>query len=318
MNFCAGDGTVAPTDYAVPADPAIFHWAGSPVVTPCSAVACSKCDCPVRWVDRASFDGDNDELAALYELSDPFAAPGVTGPGGDARLYFCRCDWFDCNTSMGLFLRWEVPQLGLPGSWTCGGHPTLDLPTEIGGETVPADVNWAQLLATTFQQPVDDADTHRWPRWVDLVYGRVTGTPHQSAIERAVAEFLVSDDDVLCSRAIRFLAGTPKTPSADLLLGLVDGLGDTLVGRPDPFDDDGADLYETALRGVATHVSNGRWKYVEPLPTLIRGQALRPGRLSGFVWFLAEQDRAWLKKNVVQLLEFSPGAEEEVRQFIRK
>ena len=178
MNLCSGDGTLAPARYAIPTDPAVLHWAGSTDVTPCSTVACSACGCAVRSVDNARFDGGPDNVEALYELSDPFQSPEMT-TSPQSRVYFCRCSFFDCSASMGLFLRYEVPQLELPKSWTCSGHPTLDLPTEIDGVTVPDTVHWGCLLIATFRRPIDPEDTQRWPLWVERVYGRLAGTPHR-------------------------------------------------------------------------------------------------------------------------------------------
>ncbi|NOY24487.1 MAG: hypothetical protein GXP62_01305 [Oligoflexia bacterium] len=315
MNQCRGDGTVAPIDNAVPTDPTVFNWAGNPEVTPCSALACSRCECSVRWADRAVFHGGRDEIGSLYGLTDPFESPAVDGPSGSNRLYFCRCAWFNCTTSMGLFLRFELPQLGLPESWLCGGHPPIGLPTAIGGEVIPADVHWGHLLAATFRRPIDPKDTHRWPMWVERVYGRLAGTPHQSAIETVIAEFLTSDDDLLCSRAIRFLWSGQSPHGTDLLLGVVEDLGDTLVGRPDPLDE--GDLYRTAIRAIATNTDRGRWPYAEPLVGRIRDEAGRPGGLSGLLWFLSQHDRPWLREHQEALLASSPDAAAEWKRLVR-
>lgn len=314
MNRCIGDGTLAPARYAVPADAAVFHWVGNPAVTPCSALACSGCGASVRWIDRARFDGDADELEALHDLPDPLASPSVTAPVGESRLYFCRCDALDCTTSMGLFLRWDLPHLGMPTSWSCGGHPPLQLPADIGGETIPADVHWGRLLTATFRQPIDPEDTHRWPLWVEEVYGRLAGTPHQAALLSVVANLLISDDDLLCSRAVRFLWSGQSPGGTDLLLGLVDGLGDTLRGRPDPLDD--GDLYRTTLRAVATNLDRGRWTYAEPLVTRVREEAASPGGLLGLLWFLADHDEEWLRDNRDALLEASPDAAGEWQELV--
>ncbi len=315
MNRCAGDGTVAPSENPIPTDPTVFNWRGNPSVTPCSAIACSACKATVRWVDGGWYDGTNAQLEALYELANPLDGPDVHGPREGIRLYFCRCKSFNCSTSMGLFLRWEVAQLGLPEPWSCGGHPTLALPLEVGGETIPADVHWGHLLTATFQKPVDPEDAHRWPQWVQQVYGRLAGTPHQAGIEAAIAELLISDNDVLCSRAIRFLWVAPDTPAADLLLGLVDGLGDTLIGRKDPFGE--GDLYGTALHAIVRHIDRGRWPYADPIVTRVRDLVARPGDLTAFLWFLASHDLKWLRANKEALLDASPDAVSEWKELLR-
>jgi hypothetical protein len=69
-------------------------------------------------------------------------------------------------------------------------------------------------------------------------------------MEAAIAAILTSDDDLLCSRAIRFLWSGQSEAGTDLLRGLVEGLGETLRGRPDPLDE--GDLYRTAIRAIKT------------------------------------------------------------------
>ena len=124
LNRCRARGHLAAVRIPIPADPSRFSFWADAEKTPCSALACSGCGLPVRSFPGLLVVGGAEARAALH-AQGPEGVAGVTRGMSDYRLYVCPCASYSCGDFVGLSVAEDHPELGLPPSWGCAGHPPL-------------------------------------------------------------------------------------------------------------------------------------------------------------------------------------------------
>lgn len=315
-NFCSGRGLLGQSRRPIPDAPDVFAYPGRSDVVLCSNVRCSRCGLQVRSNNGLTVAGGLDVLPSAYGAKDPLTVDGVSYGVGSQRLYFCNCAYYVAGGVVSLAMVHELPQLALPRTWACGGHPVLSLPTQVGGIDLPVEPDWAQLIRTTFRLSIDPARPRASVHWLQGVYGVLTGTPHPARIDNVIQVFLSSSDSVIRGQALHFLWSPMSFPATDKLPELVLEDAETLRSQPDPLAHY-ADLYDIAVCALAFHIDRGRLPYAGAIQQAIRAHAATPGRLAGVGWLFQARDKAWFIEHVDALLESSPDAAESVARWRR-
>ena len=316
LNTCAGRGALGPSRTPVPTAAEEFGYGGSGDVVLCSNVRCSACDLPVRWHDGLLIEGEADVLPAAYAAADPRSVAGVARGLSSHRLYLCESSEYQCGNAVSLALASRLPQLALPRTWACGGHPTRRLPFAVGGLEIPAEPDWTEIVEEAFRRHVDPAAPRAAVHALQDAHGSLAGTEHPARIDQLITSLLSSPDPVLRGQALHFVWSPMGFPATDLLPRLVVEDAEALRSQPDPLAHY-ADLYDIAVCALAFHVDRRRWPYAGAVQQAIRAHAATPGRLAGVGWLLASQDRAWFLEHVDALLEGSPEAAEKVARWRR-
>jgi hypothetical protein len=268
----------------------------------------------VRSFDDVFFEGSRSELFTAYKASSVAQLPSVGPFSFPTRLYFCRCNALNAGSERPLGMSDELLHEDLPAVWRCGGHPPVKVLMTFEGVPVPASPDWAQVIETTFRQPVDPADPHRWPKWITALYARLAGTKHPEEIDAAASAYLYSDDPLMVSRAIRFYWGTHLAPGTARLRSLALEDGERLRGLADPLGT--TNLHHQVLRAVAFHISTADWAYDGELKACFRAHVEAPGHLATLALFFAEEDEQWLRRNRKRLLAIDPDAAAKVARWL--
>jgi hypothetical protein len=260
-NLCADRGTLADVRFPIPVDANTFAYKGIDRVVPCSHLRCASCEVALKWLDGRRIEGGPSALAAAWDADDTTRSAGAVETDAGWRFYFCRCQSFLCITAVSLHLAGDLDlRLELPTSWACGGHPTRDLPTTLGGVELPADPDWRAIVARSFKAEAPDGAPHFWARWLPEVYGQLSGTPHPQAINSVIADLMVSSDDALRTGALYFLWDSLDVPAVDLLPHVLLEDAETLHGQRD-------------ARGPTSTTSPAAWSPTRSGAAACRGKA---------------------------------------------
>jgi hypothetical protein len=316
-NLCADRGTLADVRFPIPVDANTFAYKGIDRVVPCSHLRCASCEVALKWLDGRRIEGGPSALAAAWDADDTTRSAGAVETDAGWRFYFCRCQSFLCITAVSLHLAGDLDlRLELPTSWACGGHPTRDLPTTLGGVELPADPDWRAIVARSFKAEAPDGAPHFWARWLPEVYGQLSGTPHPQAINSVIADLMVSSDDALRTGALYFLWDSLDVPAVDLLPHVLLEDAETLHGQRDARGP--TDLYDVACRVVAYQVRRGRLPWEGGLRDALRMHLLQPGGAAAVAGILSEQDPDWLLEHFELAKERSPNAAAELERGRRE
>lgn len=312
MNFCVSRGCVGGARDIRPVDPRDFNWRGRRSAVVCSNLACSACGVVVRCADGCSLDGRK-WLKKAYAADNLSQAPGVCRGFTDGRLYVCRCRSWEGRSLVGLALSDlnSETRLELPETWSCAGHPVFELPACIDGVELPEQPAWEALLCDLSHRPATPEAPHRWQRWLDRVFGMLSGTPHQTALDETIIRSLDSTDPAVCARALKFAWGHLDSQSPDHVFALLVRRGNWLRAQPNS-DSDGPNLYAVGVRVLLFHLKRERWPYDGAVRELVRAHADDPGCLGLNAWFWVKRDHAWFLANQERLLAAWPEATEKV------
>ena len=303
---CHSRGSLGPTRFSVSDAPARCRFLGDRENTLCSHIGCSACGQTVCSHDGLTIVGGPDVLPAAYAANDPLQVEGVKKGLASYRLYLCHCDYIVIGGVMDLELAHTQPELGLPTTWACAGHPVQQPPVAWDGRSTGSAPSWPELIESVFRDPLAKRE-HRLARviWVRQVRGLLGGSTHVRAIDDVIEGLLDSSDPVLLSHALHFLWAPMKSAVIDLLPSIVLTQESALRGLKDPMGL--PDLYDTAMRTVASHIDRGRLPLDGEILTAMRSYAAQQDRLEGVGWMLARRDRPWFIEHKVALVESSPS-----------
>lgn len=151
-----------------------------------------------------------------------------------SRHYECRCqerDEFDIH-EIGSDAHQER---GFETSWRCNGHPQLQLPTVLDGEGVSELGSYEHLVARTLAAPPFVAPGFRGKSfWVRRLFRLMPTEAQRSAISRAVAEQLSSDDASVVRAALDFFEDAPWAEGVEALAVIGERRAKWLRGTTDP------------------------------------------------------------------------------------
>ena len=317
LNRCRARGHLAAVRIPIPADPSRFSFWADAEKTPCSALACSGCGLPVRSFPGLLVVGGAEARAALH-AQGPEGVAGVTRGMSDYRLYVCPCASYSCGDFVGLSVAEDHPELGLPPSWGCAGHPPLAaLPPEFSGVALPAAPDWPAFIEQRLQG-LGTERTRQWAgiRWLRQLRGVLTGTRAATSLDTALRALLGSADPILRGYAIHVLWLTDDQELLALLPALLPGDADTLRSQPDPMGL--ADLYNLVATTIASQILYGQLPLVGPLQAALRAHALTPGRLDYVGAMLARHDREWFVAQFDALVAASPESAARALQWKRE
>lgn len=314
LNTCSGGGLLGQSRKPIPRAPEEFAYPGRSDVVLCSNLVCSGCGARIRWVDGLTVRGGSDVVAQAYAAPNPVTVDGVSYGLQSQRLYLCRCTRYVAGGVVALALVDELPQLALPRTWACGGHPPVVLPVRIRGVEIPSNPDWSRIVEDSLRSRVNPKAPRASVHWLQEVHGVLSGTPHPAQIDALIASYLSSSDSVLRGQALHFLWTQRTYPATAALPSLVLGDAETLRSQADPLAHY-ADLYDLAVCILTFHVDRGCWPYEGAIQQAIRAHAATPGRLAGVGWLFQTQDKDWFLEHVDELLERSPGAEDKVARW---
>lgn len=156
VNRCAPDAWLCGPARPLPTAPSDFDWPGRKPVHGCNHLVCLACGAEVRSQDgRWLHARYTARPAQLYSTADWSTIDGVE-VDPDFRLYSCRCLHqsefavtltFDPVQAM----IHEDPTRRVP--WTCGGHPPLELPIELGGRAIADAAALAPAIVAAAADP---------------------------------------------------------------------------------------------------------------------------------------------------------------------
>ncbi len=314
-NVCSERGWLGPARTPIPRDPGTHYAVGMPKIVLCNHLLCSACGAEVRSINGVQVVGGPGVLDAAYEADDPRTVDGVKDGLEGYRLYLCRCAYFSCGTPIGLSTGDSMPELGLPSSWGCGGHPAHGLPITVEGRTIPAKVDWRSLVESLFREPRPPGAHLLWAvKWLRAARAELEGTDGRDSLDAVIDSLLDSDDPVLGGHAIHFLWYPGDSSAIDRLPELWDTRDEWLRESADPMGL--VDLEDVLVRTIAAHLDWGRWPDDSGLRNRLRNYALQPERLDGVGWFLARHDGAWFRENYERLVEASPATQAKAARWL--
>jgi hypothetical protein len=296
MNRCDGKGHLVESIAVLPADPTDLHVDGLPIVG-CSRIRCGSCNALVRHVDGYAFrtreDVSRQDLGALYDTRDLTTSPLLhqTEPG--FRLYLCRCGrWLE--TSWHALYNPDPDHFTDPDlSWTCDGHPEVDLPHDIDGVRVASPADLKDLATRGFRgfspPRARSADIERGA-WLIRLHARLAA-PHKPVLESAALAAVDDPDPSARGRALAFLRAVPSETASAHLVSLLEGDRRAIAGVADPITGFTPDktLEHSVWRTLAPAIAaGGRAR------ELARADALA-GRVCRALYdVLASRDTQWL------------------------
>lgn len=164
VNRCVPDAWVTGASRALPSDPTEFDWPQRTPKVGCTQLVCLVCKEHVKHRDGLYLpnqDSENHLLVPerakqLFERDDWASVDGVSRKQ-DFRLYACRCFY---RSEFEALITFNPEHEDLAGNasrnlpWTCEGHPALELPVELGAQSL---TDSSQLAAAIVQAAKDPA-----------------------------------------------------------------------------------------------------------------------------------------------------------------
>lgn len=144
-NRCVPDAWVIGAKNSVPTDPTEFDWFERRPPLGCSHMICLRCKAEVR--SRAGLlldlDGEHPDWAAKYlaqlQSTEDWSTIRGIKPHPKSRLYACNCFYHSEFSLSRTFNPESFDEHGEPSRnlpWTCAGHPSLALPTQVDGRNI--------------------------------------------------------------------------------------------------------------------------------------------------------------------------------------
>ena len=315
MNHCEQGGYLVGAEGFLPEDPSDFKHENLPILG-CSNLGCGRCGARVRnIVHRGVRSGLTNaaERLALYDTAELASSPLLV-PRAGHRGYLCRCG--SHSELQADSLQDPDRDVALPVSWSCQGHPLLELPHDLDGERVSCGEELASLAERALRgfTPAGARPEYQGGNWPARLRGRLTGTRWADVVTDLAVGLVTDDDPATRGRALQVLVRFPSLVGARCAVELLGGDRRLFAGVPDgwrPYAR-GETLEDTLWEVVAAQLS-------EPGPArdLLRAEALAAGKGQRAVYrALALGDSAWLAEHVEAVARATPARRQALRDAL--
>lgn len=219
-----------------------------------------------------------------------------------SRHYACRCqerDEFDIHE-----IDSDADQeRGFETSWRCNGHPQLQLPTVLDGEEVSEVGSYERLVARTLDAPPFVAPGFRGKSfWVRRLFRLMPTEAQRSAMSRAVADQLSSDDASVVRAALDFFEDAPWAEGVEALALVGERRAKWLCATPDP-ERAGRSLYKRLLDAINVQllISEERASIDQNALALARAAVLSGEASVDLLMTSALRDQVWFSSSIVEV-----------------
>ena len=238
---CDAGGWVVGAGHAVPDAPEVFLFDERVAMVGCNHLVCSACGAVVQQRAGVTLASPKFDRSGIVERGewDQALASGYLVPEDGWRTYVCRCrGWSeDDRRALGRPAHWDEFLNESAPPWRCAGHPTPDLPFDIGDATWRDEASAGDVTRRFLSGRVAlPAFLTRSPG-AALVYAYTLLHAHglDPAIAETCAAALDDADPDVRARAADFFRLQPGAPGAERAVAVLATLHDddrlqTVVG----------------------------------------------------------------------------------------
>jgi hypothetical protein len=299
LNHCDEQGALVGTLRDVPEDSSEYQWHFRSPLVGCNRLRCGNCGVLVR--SRGGYHARieaKDHGREVWESADWSGFPFLDHGSAQAqyRLYVCHCGYAQLADIQSVEY---LEERDLSWAWRCDGHPPPELPVRWGGVEISTETDLLELV-----RRVKESDAS--PFHPTHLRARLAGTALEAAVERA-AEVCLTD----ASRAVRLVAlgfyyTHPRALGAGRMLELMQGDRALFAGVPDQLSvgNDG----EARLVFTVAHLYEAGAMDPAEVGTVLRAEALRPGKARPVVAALCAKDTDWVIQHASEIVRATPAA----------
>lgn len=272
LMFCPPRGALVKPQMWLPVDPFDYAWAQFG----CNQLRCGSCGQRVRsHVDDARH----------------------------CRHYECACQSRD-EYGFHLLGADDGRDRAFESAWHCAGHPPLMPPTILEGVPVPAKASFDEVVARTLLDPPFVAPGFECSEfWIVRLYHLVPEEEQKSAIGRAVAARLSSEEPRVVEAALGFFFLSPEAAGAERLAEIAASQRLHLLSTPTPADPE-VSLYGRFLEAIEARLTLpvNSHRVDERALDVARGALLRGEAAEELIFAVADHDPQWIVDHVVEIV----------------
>ncbi len=298
QNFCTAEGCLVGMRYPLASDPTEYELAGGAGIVGCTRIRCSICNSYVR------------------------AEPGWNPESEAGRRYQCNCTidprggiWVEASVK---YLEHESEEYALP--WSCDGHPLVEMPFELDGESIEQTTDFLALVTRTLAgwapaaaRPVERETPAGWAL---KLWGRLRSTGLENEVARAAGECLRSNHPHLRAWALRFFDRAGESlPGSERIEDVADAADeDPLDAVADPTHVSTVPLGVSVRIGLSKRIQRLYAAGADPGRALAIAKKLilQPSRASGLVTAVSESHWSWFQHHAEAIVSATPAACGEV------
>lgn len=296
-HVCRGGGLVVAASEWLPSSHYDYNWFAMGPAIGCSRLGCSRCG--LFLVSRVIARADLGAILAAPPLDRPHRLHAMAehpSTKSAVRVYACSCR---VESVEGAHVASEPAyeqgdETEIP--WACGGHPALDLPATLDGESLQKEADWPLLVRAHFTdaRAVPDPMREIAGFWIARLYA-VLEDYLRPRLAWVVAVMLEDPDPRVRFCALRFFRDHFDVPQAE-------SVGQIVLRRPELFPTAPVFERKQGLRSMAVEALS--WivpRHASALDAL-RLLATTPPGIGGVVATLQQYDAAWLAANAPRIV----------------
>lgn len=261
-----------------------------------------------RWTERHPRAGCNHRRCLRCD------SLVVSTSSADARHYRCRCASHDERGLRVLDPRGEAdhPDRALP--WRCAGHPPLELPAELDGETLTSGTLSERVAAVLGGHaprrpwPASPLDREGSAAWLARLYALLGDGSHRALITDQIAAALGAPSPLARTLALDFYLYHPLAPGAETLAAALSDRSEDFAGVALPWSRK-YDLAHLAWQVLVERLHHARadGSPLDPLALpLARAHVSSPNASMAVLLRLGHWDRPWVLDHAVGIAKTSP------------